>query len=72
MATIFMSFIHEEVHEANFVRSFIHSALSSPIDSFMSSDQSQICTGEDWMDRIFEGKWETRSLDLDTEPGLGQ
>lgn len=62
MATIFMSFIHEEVNEANFVRSFIHSALSSSIDSFMSSDRSIIYAGEDWMDRIFKELEETKIL----------
>jgi hypothetical protein len=55
MASVFMSFIHEDVHETNFVRGFIHAALSSAIDSFMSSDQAIIYAGEDWMGRISAG-----------------
>ena len=62
MASLFMSFIHDEVHEANFVRSFIHSALSSSVDSFMSSDETIIYAGEDWMRRIFKELEETKVL----------
>jgi hypothetical protein len=62
MASLFMSFIHDEVQEATFVRRFIHNALSSPVDSFMSSDRSAIYAGEDWMARIFKELEETKVL----------
>ena len=48
-----MSFIHEEEYDVSQVRYFIHSVLGYAIESFMSSDQSIIYAGEDWMDKIF-------------------
>ena len=54
MAKVFLSFIHEEEITAVFIRGFIHGALSHAIDSFMSSDQTMIYAGEDWMKRIFD------------------
>ena len=48
-----MSFIHEEEFEVLQIRLFIHSVLGHHVESFMSSDQSIIYAGEDWMDKIF-------------------
>ena len=53
MATIFMSFIHEEEFEVLLVRSFIHTVLDYKVESFMSSDPSIMYAGEDWMAKIF-------------------
>jgi len=54
MASIFMSFIHEEEQVASNVKSFIPLILGHTIDTFMSSDKNAIYAGEDWMKRIFE------------------
>jgi|ERR1035437_533425 hypothetical protein len=53
MAAIFMSFIHEEEGTVLWVRHFIHEVLQGAVESFMSSDESIIYAGEDWMARIF-------------------
>lgn len=53
MASIFMSFIHEEEEQVRQVRFFIHSVLGNNVGSFMSSDRSIIYAGEDWMEKIF-------------------
>lgn len=53
MASIFMSFIHEEELQVLQVRLFIHSVLGHQVESFMSSDRSIIYAGEDWMAKIF-------------------
>jgi TIR domain len=54
VASIFMSFIHEEESTANYVQEFIHEVLGDGVDSFRSSDETAIYAGEDWMGRIFE------------------
>jgi hypothetical protein len=54
MATIFMSFIHEEKFSASCVSFFIKNVLGHSIDTFMSSDETAIYAGEDWMTRILK------------------
>jgi hypothetical protein len=54
MANIFMSFIHEEESVANTVKVFIPMILGQSVNTFMSSDETAIYAGEDWMARIFE------------------
>jgi len=54
MANIFMSFIHEEESVAKLVNNYIRLILGSRIDTFMSSDDTAIYAGEDWMKKIFE------------------
>jgi hypothetical protein len=54
MASIFMSFIHEEESVAKHVHDSIHLILGQTIDTFISSDKNAIYAGEDWMNRIFE------------------
>jgi hypothetical protein len=53
MASVFMSFIHEEESTATATRSFLKEILGDSIDTFQSSDQNAIYAGEDWMARIF-------------------
>jgi hypothetical protein len=54
VAAIFMSFIHEEEASARHVNYFINRVLGYGIETFMSSDETAIYAGEDWMSRIFE------------------
>jgi hypothetical protein len=53
MASVFMSFVHEEESTATAVRTFLKEIFGGSIDTFQSSDQSAIYAGEDWMIRIF-------------------
>ena len=54
MASVFMSFIHEEENVAKHVHDFLREIFNGQIDTFRSSDRSAIYAGEEWMDRIFE------------------
>lgn len=54
MASVFMSFIHEEEYDVVQIRLFIQEVLQYRVETFMSSDQSVIYAGEDWMARIFD------------------
>jgi hypothetical protein len=49
-----LSFIHEEEAWSTAVVEFLKAVFKERIDLFMSSDQSKIYAGEDWMARIFE------------------
>jgi hypothetical protein len=62
MASIFMSFIHEEEQVASNVKSFIPLILGQTVNTFMSSDKNAIYAGEDWMTRIFEELRTTKVL----------
>ena len=62
MASIFMSFIHEEESAAKHVHDFIRQILGQSIDTFISSDRNAIYAGEDWMERIFEELGTTKVL----------
>jgi len=62
MASVFMSFIHEEESAAKHVHDFIHQILGPTIDTFISSDKNAIYAGEDWMNRIFEELKTTKVL----------
>ena len=62
MASIFMSFIHEEESVAITVKVFTHRILGHSVDTFMSSDKNAIYAGEDWMARIFEELETTKVL----------
>ncbi|HEV2132964.1 MAG TPA: TIR domain-containing protein [Terracidiphilus sp.] len=53
MATLFFSFIHEDLRETNLVRDFVQRALSFQIDSFLSCDETQSDAGEDGMKHVF-------------------
>jgi len=54
MASIFMSFIHEEETVAKLVNDYIRIIIGLNIDTFMSSNETAIYAGEDWMKRICE------------------
>jgi hypothetical protein len=62
MASVFMSFIHEEESAAKHVHDFIHLILGPTIDTFISSDKNEIYAGDDWMKRIFEELGTTKVL----------
>ena len=62
MASIFMSFIHEEETAANTLSFFIRRIFGHSIDTFMSSDKNAIYAGEDWMKRIFDELKTTKIL----------
>jgi len=62
MASVFMSFIHEEELVAKHVHDFIHQILGQTIDTFISSDKNAIYAGEDWMERIFKELGTTKVL----------
>jgi hypothetical protein len=54
MESVFISFIHEEETQVRNVRGFLKTIFGERIDAFMSSDQTAIYAGEEWMARIFE------------------
>jgi hypothetical protein len=62
MATVFMSFIHEEELAAKLVHDFIRHVFGQTIDTFISSDKNAIYAGDDWMNRIFEELKTTKVL----------
>jgi hypothetical protein len=62
MASIFMSFIHEEESAARALSFFIRHVFGRSIDTFMSSDKNTIYAGEDWMRRIFDELKTTKVL----------
>jgi TIR domain len=62
MASVFMSFIHEEESAAKLVHDFIRHIFGPTIDTFISSDKNAIYAGEDWMNRIFEELKTTKVL----------
>ena len=51
MATVFISYIHEEVNVASAVQRLIQHKLDKS-DVFLSSDQWQVYAGEDWLAKI--------------------
>lgn len=54
MATIFISFIHEEGKYAEAVQAFITQILGTEAKPFLSSDQMQVYAGEKWLERIMD------------------
>jgi|WetSurMetagenome_2_1015567.scaffolds.fasta_scaffold179536_2 hypothetical protein len=62
MASIFVSFIHEEEQGARTLDFFIRRIFGHTIDTFMSSDKNAIYAGEDWMKRIFNELKTTKIL----------
>jgi hypothetical protein len=62
MASVFMSFIHEEESAAKHVHDFIHQILGQTINTFISSDKNAIYAGEDWMKRILDELKTTKVL----------
>jgi hypothetical protein len=62
MASIFMSFIHEEESAASTLSFFIRHIFGHSIDTFMSSDKNAIFAGEDWMERVFDELKTTKIL----------
>lgn len=52
MARLFISFIHEQQAWAGNLRGFISSVLGE--EPFLSSDQTTIFAGEDWLQRVIE------------------
>jgi hypothetical protein len=52
VASVFISFIHEEIEWAECVQGFINLILGSDAAPFMSSDKFQVYAGEKWLDRI--------------------
>jgi hypothetical protein len=51
MATVFISYIHEELKIAEAVQRLIQNKLANR-DVFMSADQWQMYAGEDWLQKI--------------------
>jgi len=62
MASVFMSFIHEEESAASTLNFFVRRIFGHSIDTFMSSDKNAIFAGDDWMGRIFEELKTTKVL----------
>jgi len=54
VATIFISFIHEEEAAAKLMSTFLLELFGEDLDTFRSSDQNAIYAGEEWMARIFK------------------
>jgi hypothetical protein len=62
MASLFVSFIHEEEAIAGLVCSFLREILGDSVDIFLSADRTTIYAGDNWMDEIFGALKSTRVL----------
>ena len=62
MASVFVSFIHEEEVIAGFVLSFLREIFGDKVEIFLSADRTTIYAGDNWIDEIFDALKSTKVL----------